>query len=131
MTDMHTKSLDENLSFESLLGELSAKLVNLPLESIDVAIESSIKKLTEFFHADRCHLGEFSADQSKLLVSYFYSRPGINIPQIADIDEHYLSFIYENIKKDKLIAFSKLLNYPNKPAKIVLLLIIWALNHCW
>ena len=94
MTDMHTKPLDENLSFESLLGELSAKLVNLPLESIDAAIESSIKKLTEFFHADRCHLGEFSADQSKLLVSYFYSRPGINIPQIADIGEHYLSFIY-------------------------------------
>jgi len=35
--------LDENLSFESLLGELSAKLVNLPLESIDAAIESSKK----------------------------------------------------------------------------------------
>ena len=111
---MHTKPLDENLSFESLLGELSAKLVNLPLESIDAAIESSIKKLTEFFHSDRCHLGEFSADQSKLLVSYFYSRPGINIPQIADIGEHYLSFIYENIKKDKLIAFSKTSELPKQ-----------------
>jgi PAS domain S-box-containing protein len=104
---MHTKPLDENLSFESLLGDLSAKLVNLPLESIDAAIESSIKKLTEFFYADRCNLGEFSADQSKLFVSYFYSRPGLNIPQIVDIGEHYLSFIYENIKKDKLISFSK------------------------
>ena len=114
---MHTKSLDENSSFESLLGELSAKLVNLPLESIDAAIESSIKKLTEFFHADRCHLGEFSADQSKLLVSYFYSRPGINIPQIADIGEHYLSFIYENIKKDKLIAFSKTSELPKQASQ--------------
>jgi len=44
---MHTKSLDENLSFESLLGDLSAKLVNLPLESIDSTIEHSMKTLEE------------------------------------------------------------------------------------
>ena len=79
------KDLDNKKSFESLLGELSAELVNLPLESIDAAIESSMKKLVEFFDADRCHLGEFSGDQSKIVVSYFYSRPGIDIPQITDV----------------------------------------------
>ena len=39
MTDEHTKAMNKNLSFESLLGELSAELVNLPLESIDAAIQ--------------------------------------------------------------------------------------------
>ena len=63
MTDQRTKAMDENLSFESLLGELSANLVNLPLESLDEAIESGMKSLVEFFDADRCHLGEFSKDQ--------------------------------------------------------------------
>jgi hypothetical protein len=63
--------LDKNLSFESMLGELSAKLVNLPLESIDAGIESSLKLLVEFFEADRCHLGKISDDQSKIIVSYF------------------------------------------------------------
>ena len=43
---------DENLSYESFLGELSAELVNLPLKSIDAAIESSMKSLVEFFDAD-------------------------------------------------------------------------------
>jgi hypothetical protein len=62
MTDHHKKVSDENLSYESLLGELSAGLVNLPLESIDAAIESCMKLLVEFFDADRCHLGEFSDD---------------------------------------------------------------------
>ena len=107
MTDLHTKSFDENLSFESLLGELSVKLVNFPLESIYAAIESSMKSLVEYFDADRCHLGEFSDDQSKIIVSYFYSRPGINIPQITDVGKDYLSFVYESIKKDKLLSFSK------------------------
>ena len=54
--------MDENLSFESFLGDFSKNLVNLPLESIDAAIESSMKSLVEFFDADRCHLGEFSDD---------------------------------------------------------------------
>ena len=114
---MHTKPLDENLSFEFLLGELSSELVNLTFESIDEAIESSLKKLVEFFDADRCHLGELLPDQSKIVVPYFYSRPGLNIPQIVDIGEHYLSFIYENIKKDKLIAFSKTSELPKQASQ--------------
>lgn len=95
------------MSFESFLGDFSKNLVNLPLESIDAAIESSMKSLVEFFDADRCHLGEFSNDQSKIEVSYFFTRSGSNIPQITDVGEHYLSFVYESIKQDKLIAFSK------------------------
>ena len=39
-----TASLEKNSDFESFLGELSAELVNLPLESIDATIESSMKK---------------------------------------------------------------------------------------
>jgi len=106
--------LDKNLSFESFLGELSSELVNLPFESIDKAIESSLKMLVEFFDADRCHLGEFSADQSKIEVSYFYSRPGIDIPQITDVGEHYLSFVYESIKKDKLIVIGSTHELPDQ-----------------
>ena len=114
MTDQRTKTMNENLSFESLLGELSAALVNLPLESIDAAIESSIKSLVEYFDADRCHLAEFSDDQSKLTVVYFYARPGINIPKISDVGEHYLSFVYESIKQDKLIVFSNSSELPGQ-----------------
>ena len=108
------KDLDKNLTFESLLGELSAELVNLPLESIDATIESSMKMLVEFFDVDRCHMGEFAADQSKIEVSYFYLRPGINIPHTTDVGKHYLPFVYESIKKDKLIAISKPSELPDQ-----------------
>jgi hypothetical protein len=49
MMDMDTKSLDKDLSFESMLGDLSARLVNRSLESIDETIESSMKLLVEFW----------------------------------------------------------------------------------
>ncbi len=90
MTDQHTKVLDENLRFESSLGELSTELLNLP-------IESSMKMMVEFSEADRRHLGTFSGDQSKI-VSYFISRPGISIPQITDVGEQYLSLNMKDIK---------------------------------
>jgi len=95
MTDHNKKVSDENLSFESLLGKLSTTLVNLPLESIDAAIESGMKSLVEYFDADRCHLGEFTGDQSKIIVPYFYSRPDLNIPQTTELGKHYLPFFYE------------------------------------
>ena len=113
MRDPSKNVSNNNLSFESFLGEFSSELVNLPLESIDAAIESSMKSLVEYFDADRCHLGQFTADQSKISVSYFYTRPGFNIPQIDNVSEHFLSFVYESIKQDKLIAFSKSSDLPS------------------
>jgi len=110
----YSPALDEHLRFESLLGGLSANLVNLPLQDIDAAIESSMKSLVEFFGADRCHLGTFSGDQSRIVVSYFYSRPGINIPQITGVGDDFLPFIYERIKKDKLLAVADISELPDQ-----------------
>ena len=109
--------LDENLSFESLLGGLSAELVNLSLETIDAAIESSLKKLAEFFDADRCHLGELLPDQAKVVVPYFYSRPGLNIPQTTAVGESYLPFVYEQIRENKLLAFYKSSELPKQASQ--------------
>ena len=109
--------MEDNHNFESFLGELSAELVNLPLESIDAVIENSIKKLVEFFDADRCHIGELSKDQSKILVSYFYSRPGIQVPQITEIGEHYLSFIYRSVKEEKILCFNETSEIPEHSKK--------------
>jgi hypothetical protein len=89
--DQTSAVLDEHLKFESLLSDISANLVNLPYESIDPAIELSMKKLLDFYKADRCHLGRFSAEQNRIIVSHFYSKPGINIPPIKDVGEHFLS----------------------------------------
>ena len=109
--------MNENLSFESFLGELSADLVNLSHESINVAIESSLKALAEFFDVDRCHLGELLLDQSKVDVPYFYIRPGIKTPQTTGVGDGYLSFIYEQIRENKLLAFTKSSELPKQASQ--------------
>ena len=117
MKERRIKDLDKNLTFESLLGKLSAELVNISLESIDAAIESNLKKLVEFFDADRCHLGELLTDESKIDILYFYSRSGINIPQTTDVGKDYLSFVYEHIRENKLLAFAKSAELPKEANK--------------
>ena len=114
ITDKYTKDLDEHLKFESLLGDISANLVNLPLDGIDAAIESSMKSLVEFFAADRCHLGIFTDDMSQIRVPYFYSRPGLDIPKIAGVSDHFLSYIYKSIIKDEILAFSDISDLPDQ-----------------
>ena len=109
----YAPALDEHLRFESLLGKLSADLVNLPLQDIDSAITASMKALVEFFDADRCHLGTFSGDPAKIIVPYFYSRPGIDVPPITGVGDSFLSFVYESIKKDDLIAVSDVSEIPD------------------
>ena len=105
--------MEDNNNFESLLGEISSSLLSIPIESVDAAIESSMKMLVEFFDADRCHLGEFSNDQSKIDISYFYSRPSINIPKIEAVGEHYLSFVFDSIKQDEIIDFTSPSDLPD------------------
>tara|TARA_R110000787_G_scaffold38086_3_gene96236 strand:- start:9756 stop:10262 length:507 start_codon:yes stop_codon:yes gene_type:complete len=117
ISDKETRDLNEHLRFETLIGELSSELINIPLESIDAAIESSLKKLVDFFDVDRCHLGKLSSDESNIIIPFFYSRPNLNIPQITEVGEHYLSFVYESIKNDKLIAFSKSSELPSDAKK--------------
>jgi len=111
------KDLNKNRAFESMLGELSSELVNLTFESIDAAIESSLKKMVEFFDADRCHLGELLADEAKVVVPYFYSRPGISLPQTTSVGDGYLPFVYTQIRENKVLAFSKTSELPDEASK--------------
>lgn len=129
MTTLQTEKTPKNPTFESLLGEMSSELVNLTFESIDEAIESSLKKLVDFFEVDRCHLGKLSSDQPKINIPFFYSRPDLNIPQITEIGEDYLSFVYKSIKQDKLIAFSKSSELPSKAKKDREVIILANIQH--
>ncbi len=55
-------SLDEHLTFERLLADLSARLANVSGDQLETEIESGLKQLLEFLGFDRSNFGEFTAD---------------------------------------------------------------------
>ncbi len=55
-------SLEEHLTFERLLADLSARLANVSGDQLEMEIESGLKQLLEFLDFDRSNFGEFTAD---------------------------------------------------------------------
>ncbi len=55
-------SLEEHLTFERLLADLSARLANVSANQLETEIESGLMELLEFLGFDRSNFGEFTAD---------------------------------------------------------------------
>ncbi|MFY9894808.1 MAG: PAS domain S-box protein [Xanthobacteraceae bacterium] len=55
-------SLEEHLSFERLLADLSARFANALGDQLEEEIESALKQLLTFLDFDRSNFGEFTAD---------------------------------------------------------------------
>lgn len=69
-------ALLERLTFETLLSELSAAFVNVPVDVVDPAIDHWLQQIATFIGTDSCALLEFSDDESSLRATYAYSTPG-------------------------------------------------------
>lgn len=112
--EQNAKALEEHLRFESLLREISDHIINLPFESMDIFIDFSIRKLSEFYDADLCHLGMFSAERNRFIVSHFYSKPEITIPQTKEVGNDFLSFIYSQLRKKQDIIIENFNDLPKE-----------------
>ena len=55
-------SLEELLTFERLLADLSARFANVSSDLLETEIESALKQLLDFLGFDRSNFGEFTAD---------------------------------------------------------------------
>lgn len=61
-------SLEELLTFERLLADLSARFANVSGDRIEPEIESALKQLLEFLGYDRSNFGEFAADGRAIIL---------------------------------------------------------------
>jgi two-component system, NarL family, sensor kinase len=70
-------SVQDRLRFETLLAELSAMFVNVPVGEVDAQIESALRRIVEHLGLDRSGLGELAADGQSWAVTHSYQMPGI------------------------------------------------------
>ncbi len=60
----------ENLRFEQLMSELSAKMIDLPVDRFDQAVDDALERLSDFMGTDRAAIAALSADWT--LVTYHW-----------------------------------------------------------
>jgi formate hydrogenlyase transcriptional activator len=79
--------LEDQLQFEMLLTEISARFVNLPAEEVESAIQdaqSRICKLLEFDRSTMWQIFEPNLNNATLTHLFQYQREGVDCPPIPD-----------------------------------------------
>jgi len=71
---------EELLKFESLLADLSAAFINVPVIDVDGKVEKGLQKIVDFLEFDRCSIWQFHADDGRLHLLHSYSLSGIKQP---------------------------------------------------
>lgn len=76
------ESLDERLSFETLLADVSAMLSNLPVNEMDAQIQDCLGRVAEFLQADSGSLCQFAAGARNLSATHSWRADGVNPPPL-------------------------------------------------
>jgi formate hydrogenlyase transcriptional activator len=119
MEENHKKleiELQELLRFETLISDLSLKLVNIHSNEINQVIEQSLEQIVEFLDVDRSTLFELSEDKTKLYTIASYARKGLTKLTTAT-EEHgseLFPYIREKIIDGEIWIFEDINKLPSE-----------------
>jgi signal transduction histidine kinase len=107
------QSLAEHLRFERLLSELSARLVPVSLDAVDVEIERGLRRVAEFLGADRASLLE-SLPGEKVVRIYWAAEGVENQSSIVGADR--FPWTAQQLERGRVVRFSRLDELPREAA---------------
>jgi transcriptional regulator with GAF, ATPase, and Fis domain len=81
------QELSEQLEFEHLLSEVSARFLKLPANEIDREVESALRRVVEFLGVDRGNLFQHTGDPGDARLTHSWTAPGIRRPDLFLQDE--------------------------------------------
>jgi len=105
------QQLKDRLRFESLVSDLSAGFVNISSQQIEDQISTCLRRITEFFDADRCTLGLFSEDGTQLTRAFEYLREGVE-PAPSALSQDQLPWYMAQLVQGKMVMINRLEDLP-------------------
>ncbi len=112
------KALQERLKFESLLAEISARFVRLPIDQIEDEIENAQRRICEFLHLDRSTFWMApKEDQETLrLVHIHPALEGPSSPESMDARD-FFPWSTQKVLGGETLAISRLADLPPEAAR--------------
>ncbi len=101
----HLKNLANQVEFEKLISDLSARFVSVQPRLVAREIERSLKLLTDYLGVDRSTLFRFSKDKNDLIPVYTYVVKGVESPGEIPIKE-WFPWAAAKIMSGEMIIFS-------------------------
>ncbi len=107
---------DEQLRFETLLTDLSARFINLPAAQVDQAIEDALRRLVEFFGLGRSTLFQLGEDGTTMVLTH--SCAGPEFEQFKRlIPEQEVPWLLRRVLQGETIVFSSIEELPAEAAQ--------------
>jgi PAS domain S-box-containing protein len=99
--------LEERLQFETLLAEISARYINLPVEQIDAGIEDDQRRICEYLGLDLSALWQWQDGLPRFLtVTHLYSLPeGPLRPEGIDAEKTF-PWVLKKMLSGETLAYS-------------------------
>ena len=103
--------LEDRLRFETLLAELSAKLIHVEAGGIDAALESALRRMIDVLGMDRGNLDEYMDDAPGVRVSC--ARPGIvELPSILAAEQ--FPWTADTLRRGGVVRFCRSTELPEQ-----------------
>jgi formate hydrogenlyase transcriptional activator len=109
------EELTKQLAFETLLAELSAKLVNIPVNEVGGQIEEAQKRICEALDLDRSTLAQVLPDGGGAVITHSWAREGFQpSPHLSQQDLPWLARTV--IGGGQRVSFARLDDLPEEAA---------------
>jgi signal transduction histidine kinase len=105
--------LNDRLRFETLLSDLSAKLLHVEIQNIDAALGAALQQAVTFLGMDRGSVDQYA--DGVLLASSSWAEPGIQ-PRPPRVDGRDFRWTMETLQRGGIVHFSRLLELPASAA---------------
>ena len=112
--------LEEQLQFERLLTEISARFINLPAEQVESEIKDALRRICESLHFDRSTVWQISEpSQSDAPLTHMFQYQDTDSPpmphRLAARDS--VPWTMQKILKGEVVTISKLTDLPPEAAR--------------
>jgi signal transduction histidine kinase len=101
--------LHDRLRFETLLADLSAKLIHVETRNLDAALGAALQQAVTFLGMDRGTVDEFAHGVPAASISW--TEPGIQ-PRPSMIAPGHFTWALETLQRGDVVRFSQLLELP-------------------
>ena len=110
------QALEDRLSFERLLSDLSARFVNIPPDRVDSEIELGLKQTLEFFQVDRCELLRLVPGKASWQVTHIAISGNVPThPTGVELPSSLYPWAYEKLaEKHEVMSVSSLDDLPSE-----------------
>jgi signal transduction histidine kinase len=103
---------DEFTKFERLLLDISTRLINPPIDSLDDAIVDALRRIVETLDIERSTLNLMSAARGRIEVAYSYAVPGVELtPRMASGPESW-PWAWSLLRAGKPVVYERLDDLP-------------------